>query len=121
MTAMREPRQRLERLEAIEKKLDALLEALSHNGDSRYLLSPAKQIAKACGVCDRTVRKWTQDQRHPLKVFHGGKGLTTTLGLLDDWVRERWSEEQRTPPPRKGRPLVGKRGAVGVGWRVNVS
>jgi len=117
---MREPRQRLERLEAIEKKLDALLEALSHNGDSRYLLWPAKQIATVCGVHDRTIRKWTKDPRHPLKVFHGGKGLTTTLGLLDDWVRERWSQEGRTPPPRRGRPLVGRRGAMGVGVREKV-
>lgn len=114
---MREPRQRPDRLEAIERKLDALLAALAHNGDSgssQYLLWPAKGIARACGVHDRTIRKWAQDPRHPLKVFHGGKGLVTTLGLLDEWVRERWDQEKKNPPPRKGRPLLGQRGALRV-------
>jgi len=113
----RRSRHHPDRLQAIEQKLDALLSALANNGESgssRYLLWPAKGIAKVCGVHDRTIRKWVQDKRHPLKVIHTGKGLVTTLGLLDEWVRGRWEQESTHPPPRKGRPLLGQLGALRV-------
>jgi len=107
-------------LKRIEARLEVLAVLLHRGVTPRYLIWPAKEIARVCGVHDRTVRRWAKDPEHPLKVIHLGHGLTTTLGLLDQWVIERWEEEGKTPRPRRGRPLRGGNVSEGKRWRIDV-
>jgi len=86
----------------------------------RYLIWPAKEIARVCGVHDRTIRQRAKDPEHPLKVIRLGHGLTTTLSLLDQWVIERWEAEGKTPRSRRGRPLRGGNVSEGKRWGVEV-
>ena len=58
------------------------------------LLTPGREIARYCKKTARTIENWRK--RHCFPVMHLPDGaLVTSVGLIDQWLRERYEEEQK--------------------------
>jgi transposase-like protein len=60
------------------------------------LLSPLREVARYCGVSERTIRKWRQCHRFPLMHLPSGRAVTS-MWLIDGWLLERLAQEQQLP------------------------
>ncbi|WP_337288617.1 helix-turn-helix domain-containing protein [Candidatus Methylomirabilis sp.] len=82
-------------LERLERKIDALA---ARGVTLRHVIFPMREIARVCGVSERTAYRWTKQALHPLKVVHLNRlGLGTTLSLIDQFLESRYLEEQAGP------------------------
>jgi len=62
----------------------------------QVFIHPCRMIAKACGIGERTVYRWIK--YHRLPVFHTPSGkVATSVGLLEQWARERMEREAQEP------------------------
>lgn len=62
----------------------------------RRFIHPLRRIAEACGISERSVYRWIK--YHGLPVFHTPSGkVATTVGLLEQWARERVDAEAARP------------------------
>ena len=50
-----------------------------------YLIKTLNKIAKECGVCEMTIRRWTKQHGFPACKLPNGV-WTTTTGLIDSWI-----------------------------------
>lgn len=65
------------------------------------LLTPGNEIARYCKKTWRTVLNWRK--RHGFPVMHLPDGtLVTSTALIDQWLRERYEQEQREPRKYRG-------------------
>ncbi len=76
---------------------------------SPVLLHPCRQIQQALGVSENTVYWWAK--HYGLPLFHLPNGETaTTVGLIEQWARERRADElsrgSTREERRQGRPLT---------------
>lgn len=62
----------------------------------RRFIHPLRRIAEVCGISQRTTYRWIRF--HGLPVFHTPSGkVATSVGLLEQWARERMEEERQRP------------------------
>jgi len=65
------------------------------------LLTPGKEIARYCKKTTRTIDNWRK--RHRFPVMHLPDGvLVTSVGLIDQWLRDRYEEEHKTHRQYRG-------------------
>ena len=78
---------------------------------AQVFFHPCREIAEACKISERSVYRWVK--YHHLPVFHTPSGaLATSVGLLEQWARDRVEEERSRPQNggriRQGRMAMGK-------------
>lgn len=86
-------------------RLEAKIDTLAARGVTlRHIVFPLREIARVCGVSERTVWRWVNHPVHPLRIVHlGRRGCATTLHCIDEFIECKALEEQSGPSRRSTR------------------
>lgn len=86
-------------------RLEAKIDSLAARGVTmRHVIFQMREIARVCGVSERSVWRWIHHPVHPLRIVHLGRlGCATTLHCIDEFIERKALEEQSGPPRRSMR------------------